>query len=105
MRPPSVRAVLAGVLVANSAPHLATAVTGRRHLTPLAGPRSGAGVNAVWGSANLAAGLLLLRGRRPAPGRWGRELLDFEAGHLAWTLWMAASERLLHVNTEPADAG
>jgi hypothetical protein len=34
---PKVRSVVAGVLVANSAPHLATAVAGRQHLTPLAG--------------------------------------------------------------------
>lgn len=44
---PKVRSVVAGVLVANSAPHLATAVAGRQHLTPLAGRDSPPAVNLV----------------------------------------------------------
>lgn len=91
----------AGALIANSAPHLASAVSGRRHLTPLAGRRSSAAVNAVWGTANLVAGYALLR--RAAPRRAGQESWDsrlpaFEAGCVAWAAWMAASERLLRIN-------
>jgi hypothetical protein len=71
---PKVRASIAGVLVANSAPHLATAVSGRRHLTPLAGRESSPAVNLAWAAANLLGGALLLRSPAPArrPGRWGR---------------------------------
>ncbi len=92
----------AGVLVANSAPHLATAITGRRHLTPLAGRDSGPGVNAAWAALNLAAGALLLRrSRRGAPARWGGDLVAFETGYVAFASWMAGSERLLQVNSAP----
>jgi len=60
---PKVRSVVAGVLAANSAPHLATAVAGRQHLTPLAGRDSPpAAVNLVWAAANLLGGALVLRG-------------------------------------------
>jgi hypothetical protein len=100
---PKVRAVAAGVLVANSAPHLATAVTGRRHLTPLAGRDSSPAVNLAWAAANLIGGTLLLRD--PAdmrhPGRWDDRLVAFEAGYLAWALWMTLSEYLLRVNWAP----
>jgi hypothetical protein len=91
---------LAGVLVANSAPHLATAVTGRRHLTPLAGKDSGPRANAVWAAANLAGGALLLRrARRGGSAAWGGDLVAFETGYLAFASWMAGSERILKVNT------
>jgi hypothetical protein len=53
------RSLIAGVLVANSAPHLASAAAGRWHLTPLAGRNSGLAVNAVWGTLSLVGGLLL----------------------------------------------
>ncbi|GEL20662.1 hypothetical protein PA7_44990 [Pseudonocardia asaccharolytica DSM 44247 = NBRC 16224] len=87
------------MLVSNSAPHLATAITGRRHLTPLAGRDSGPGVNAVWGSINLLSGLLLLSpDRHRVPASWTNDLLAFEAGAAAFAIWMAASERLLRVN-------
>jgi hypothetical protein len=59
---PKVRSVVAGVLVANSAPHLATAVAGRQHLTPLAGRDSPPAVNLVWAATNLLGGALVLRG-------------------------------------------
>jgi hypothetical protein len=92
---PKVRAAVAGVLVANSAPHLATAVAGRRHLTPLAGRDSAP-------AANLVGGALVLRGAAAArqPGRWDDRLVAFEAGYLAWALWMTVSEYLLEVNWE-----
>ena len=96
---PKVRAAVAGVLMANSAPHLATAVTGRRHLTPLAGKDSAPAVNLAWAAANLLGGALLLRGAAARkPGRWDDRLVAFEAGYLGWALWMAASEYLLEVN-------
>jgi hypothetical protein len=79
----TVRAFLGGVLVANSAPHLATAAAGRRHLTPLAGRESSAGVNLAWAAANLLGGCLLLRMTGGAGGgRWDSRLLAFEAGYL-----------------------
>jgi hypothetical protein len=79
---PKVRAVLAGVLMANSAPHLATAVSGRRHLTPLAGRDSAPAVNLAWAAANLLADALVLRGAAATrqPGRWDDRLVTFEAG-------------------------
>ncbi|MEU6034351.1 hypothetical protein ABZ801_03000 [Actinomadura sp. NPDC047616] len=89
----------AGALVANSAPHLATAVTGRRHMTPLAGRRSGPAVNAVWAGLNLVGGAALLQASRRRGGRrWDDDLVAFEAGYLAFALWMAASERFLPMN-------
>jgi hypothetical protein len=96
-----VSSMIAGVLVANSAPHLASAAAGRQHLTPLAGRQSSAAVNAVWGAANLLAGLLLLRRlRRTAPTRqWGEDLLAFETGYLAFAAWMAGSERWTRINS------
>jgi hypothetical protein len=97
---PKVRAAVAGVLVANSAPHLATAVSGRRHLTPLAGRDSAPAVNLAWAAANLVGGALVLRGAAAdrRPGRWDDRLVAFEAGYLAWALWMTVSEYLLELN-------
>lgn len=88
-----IRSFFAGMLVANSAPHLATAVRRKPHLTPLRGPSSGPGVNAVWGGANLVAGLALLGLGRS--GRWPRDLHDFEAGYLTFAAWMTVTERVL----------
>jgi hypothetical protein len=94
------RSFLAGVLVGNSAPHLATAVTRRRHLTPLAGRESGPAVNALWGLINLLGGLLLLTpDNHREPGRWDRDLVAFEGGVLAMAAWMAGTERGLGTNT------
>ncbi|MCW4457881.1 hypothetical protein [Microbacterium sp. MPKO10] len=100
------RSFIAGVLVANSAPHLATAVAGRQHLTPLGGRRSGPGINAIWGVLNLAGGLALLaRGRsksdvqrRAGSARWTDDLPSFETGYLVFAAWMAISERLMKTN-------
>jgi hypothetical protein len=100
MRSTRVQSFAAGVLVANSAPHIATAVTGRRHLTPLRGKDSGPGVNAVWAMLNIAAGAALLRlARRRGTASWGRDLLAFEAGYLAFASWMAGSERVTRINS------
>lgn len=65
-----VGAFAGGLLVGNSAPHLATAVTGRTHLTPLAGNESSSVVNLLWGLANVTAGLASpgrAQARTPAP--------------------------------------
>ncbi|TYB65251.1 hypothetical protein FXF51_18625 [Nonomuraea sp. PA05] len=100
---PAARSFVAGLLVSNSAPHLATAVTGRRHLTPLAGRRSGPGVNLLWGAANLAGGLALLRSsaRAEQPGdAWDARLVAFEGGCLMFAAWMAVTERLFPMNHE-----
>lgn len=100
MRSSRVQSFLAGILVANSAPHLATAITGRRHLTPLAGRDSGPRANAVWAAANLAAGALLLRRtRRAGSTTWDGDLVAFETGCVVFASWMAGSERILKVNT------
>jgi hypothetical protein len=89
-----------GLLVANSAPHLATAVTGRIHLTPLAGKESSPAVNLVWGLGNAVGGLALTRAcARTGDRHWDRSLVVFEAGTAAFALWMAVSETVLRVNT------
>lgn len=94
------RSFLAGVLVGNSAPHLATAVTGRRHLTPLGGPRSGPGVNGLWGLLNLLAGLLLLTpDTHRTPQEWDDDLVAFEGGLLALAVCAVTTERALRTNT------
>ncbi|WP_154795050.1 hypothetical protein [Occultella kanbiaonis] len=91
---------LAGVLVANSVPHPGTAVTGRTHLTPIAGSESSPAVNLAWGAANAVGGLALLRaGSRPGGGAWDRRLVAFELGAAVFSVWMVASEALPHVNT------
>jgi hypothetical protein len=98
---PAARSFVAGLLVSNSAPHLATAVTGHRHLTPLAGRNSGPGVNLAWGLANLAGGLALLRSsaRAGEPGEaWDSRLVAFEAGCVVFAGWMAGMERLFPMN-------
>jgi hypothetical protein len=90
--PSRIRSFLAGVLVSNSAPHLATAITGRRHLTPLAGRQSGPGVNGLWGLLNLLGGLLLLSpDTHRSPTMWDDDLMAFEAGLLALAAWMVAT--------------
>lgn len=89
-----------GLLVGNSAPHLATAATGRTHLTPLAGKESSAVVNLIWGLGNAVAGLALTRACANSPGRrWDGSLIAFEAGVAAFATWMAMSEAALRVNS------
>lgn len=89
---------LAGVLCANALPHLATAASGRTHLTPLAGRSSSRWVNAAWGAANLAAGLAVVGRAARGEGRWDSRLVAFDAGAAAFALWMAASEAGWRVN-------
>ena len=100
MRRTRLRSFLCGVLVGNSAPHLASALAGRRHLTPLAGRGSGPAVNALWGGLNLVGGLLLLATDTRRPGAdWDDDLLAFEGGVLTLAAWMLATEWTLRTNT------
>ena len=94
----SIRAFVGGLLAANSLGHLATAAAGKEHLTPLAGRRSGPGVNAVWGLLNLGGGLAVV-GIGGSPGsRWGPELHAFGAGAASFAVWMVVSNRVLGTN-------
>lgn len=102
-------AFVAGVLCANSIPHLATAVAGRRHLTPIGGPRSSPRINAAWGAANLVGGLALIarsaHGARDAHSeeRWDSRLVAFDLGAAVFAAWMVSSEAALHGNWEPGE--
>ena len=89
----------AGMLCANSLPHLATAVTGRQHLTPVRGRRSSRWVNAAWGTANLVAGLLLVRKSAQGTGGWDSRLVAFNVGAAVFAAWMAGSEAVLKTNS------
>jgi|SRR5690625_992634 len=91
-------AFTAGALCANSLAHLATAVTGRRFLTPIAGRDSNRVVNGIWGASNLAGGLSLIRGVAQGSGRWDARLVAFNFGAAAFAVWMAASERVMKIN-------
>jgi hypothetical protein len=94
------RAFLAGVLAGNSLPHLASTVTAREHLTPIAGRDSGAVVNGVWAGLNLAGAYLLLRSTsRSGDRRWTADLLAFEAGVTTLAMWMLGSEAWLRINS------
>lgn len=99
-------AFVGGLLVGNGAPHLASAAAGRVHLTPLAGRESGPVVNLVWGAANLAGGLALVRAAAGPGRRWDRTLVAFEAGVVTFAVWMLASEGLAPMNSAgPRDGG
>ena len=94
-----------GLLVPNSAPHLASAVTGHTHLTPLAGKGSSPGVNLVWGLGNAIGGLALTCVcARTGDRCWDRSLNAFEAGLAVFVIWMAGSEAVLRVNTRDSAA-
>jgi len=90
---------VAGMLCANSLPHLATAVSDHQHLTPIGGRRSNRWVNLAWGALNLGGGLALAATTQGAGGRWDRRLVAFDAGAVTFTLWMALSEGLLPINS------
>lgn len=101
MKATRIRSFIAGALMANSAPHMATATAGRRHLTPLAGADSGPAVNGIWSAMNVAGGVLLLRaGRVGNVRRWDEDLLAFETGYLVFAAWMAGSERVFSPNRD-----
>jgi hypothetical protein len=99
MQPSRIASFVAGSLVANAAPHLATAVTGRRHLTPVGGRDSGPGVNGVWSALNIGAAIgLLAWSARGKQARWDTDLVAFGLGHVTFSAWMAASEAVARVN-------
>lgn len=98
MSRPKTAAYVAGLLVANSAPHLATAVTGRPHMTPLAGPASSPRVNLVWGAANLVGGLALIRRAGTDRRTWDARLVAFDAGVATFGVWMALTEWATRLN-------
>ena len=81
-------------------PHLASAITARNHLTPLAGRDSGSAVNGVWAGLNLTGACLLLRSTSTSDERrWTADLLAFEAGVLTLAAWMLGSESWLRTNS------
>lgn len=98
-------AFAAGVLCANSLPHLATTVTGHEHLTPLGGRHSSRGINAAWGLMNLLGGLALICGvgrvhsTRSGRRRWDSRLVSFSTGAAVFAAWMAGSEAVLRTNS------
>jgi|SRR5919112_3646686 hypothetical protein len=93
------RSFVAGLLCANSLPHLATAASNHRHLTPLAGRRSNRWVNLAWGALNLGGGLALAATQHGRARRWDRRLVAFDAGAATFAVWMAASEATMKVNS------
>lgn len=80
----------AGVLAANSVPHLHAWATGATHLTPLGGRRSSPRLNALWGALNLLAATVIVartaREDRPAQRR------AFKAGLVTFSAWSLAAE-------------
>lgn len=101
-RGPRIAAAAAGVLCADALPHLATTVTGRRMLTPLAGRDSPASVNALWGAMNLAGGLLLLRAGLSSTERSGPVPAAFDLGVAGFAVWAVVGERVFG-STAPQD--
>ena len=95
----AVGAFTGGLLVGNSAPHLASAVTGRTHMTPLAGRGSGRWINLIWGAANLLGGLALTRAAVGTGQTWDRTLVAFDAGVAAFATWMFVSEYAMPMNS------
>ena len=94
------RSFVAGLLCANSLPHLATAASNHQHLTPVGGRRSGRWVNLAWGALNLGGGLALVAAAARGRGeQWDRRLVAFDAGAATFAVWMAASEATMKVNS------
>lgn len=102
-RAAALRAAASGALVVNAVPHVASAVTGRRHLTPVAGRRSGPTINLLWGLGSAVAGYRLLGRPQPRDGdRWDTTLVAFEAGAAAWGVWSVLSEAVLRTSVRAA---
>lgn len=86
------RDALAGVLLANSIPHLVIGWSGRRGMTPLGGKDSSAVRNLVWAGVNLVGA-----GAAVASGRWravsqaevDRRVATVQFGILAMALFSA----------------
>lgn len=96
---PRIAAAAAGVLCANALPHLVTAAAGWRMLTPLAGRDSPAWVNGVWGAANLAGGLLLLRVASRDGTAVASRRESFGLGAAAFAIWAVVGERAFAFNS------
>lgn len=94
MRKHTIGAYAAGILCANSLPHLATAAAGQQLMTPLSGPNSGRWANLAWGGANLTAGLALMVGSRGEPHHWIERLGPFGAGTASFAAWGVIGEKL-----------
>lgn len=95
------RLFCAGLLFANSIPHLASGVSGRVHLTPF-GRESTPLVNLAWAAGNVAVGCGLVRfdAHRDSGGQhWDSRLLALGAGAASWSVWMLGSEYLIRANT------
>ena len=83
--------VLAGALLCNCIPHLASGLRGEAFPTPFATP-PGKGLsppllNFLWGAANLSLGLWLLWPLADADPRWGR--VAIAAGFVAIGLYLS----------------
>lgn len=83
--------VLAGALLCNAIPHLASGLRGEAFPTPFASPpgkgRSSPLLNFVWGAANLSLGVWLLGPFADAEPRWGRAAVA--AGFIAIGLYLS----------------
>lgn len=91
-------AFAAGVLCANSLPHLATAAANRQLMTPFAGRSSGRWANLGWGGINLAAGLALAA-TRDSSQRWTGRLTAFGIGAAAFSAWSVVGETVFRFNS------
>lgn len=91
---PKTRAFLGGMLLGNCVPHLATGLTGRRHMIPL---RRNAPpvVNLLWAAANIAGGAVLIGRDRP---EWDSRLVAVNGGAVAFATWMFTTEWKWPVN-------
>lgn len=90
--------VVAGVLCANSLPHLATAAAGREMMTPLGGKNSNRWINLLWGGVNLAGGLVLMAFGQRRDRAWDRHLVAFSAGAAGFLAWAAIGEAVFRFN-------
>lgn len=91
--------LVAGILLANSLPHLAIGVSGRRKSLPFKADAPAA-AHLAWGVGNLSAGVLALRradrtgDAHADPQAWLRSLLT---GALGWSAFMLVFEALAAV--------
>lgn len=104
-RGPMIAAAAAGVLCANALPHLGTAAAGWRMLTPLGGRDSSAWINGIWGTANLAGGLMLLRAVARDGQEVGARRESFGVGTAAFAVWAVVGERAFAFNSSPGAPG
>lgn len=100
---PKWRGFVAGALLANGLPHLATGATGRRMMTPF-GRHSSPGLNLAWSVANLAGGCAVL-GRRDNAGSehtgWDERMPALAVGASCFCLWAAVFESRWPMNWAP----